>query len=231
MSITPLDYDNDNVYINPARIFGHKREGPCSLKSTVPVTDLCIKNKDTLAAGIVIGIVVQESWLDNGTEDVYIRNAAHTFACLDKIVKDDNGDIHHCGDCTKVSCSCNICIFESKYTEGLTDLSYFEDLLQLQNKETKDLLKGFDDICVLFMTVCQLQAKHWNKCSDYYTKCFAEKVPYSAYKFDEVCPDYIDCLNELLALPLSEQMDKYNRMLRVMEYIEHPTPIEGIPWW
>ena len=229
MLITPLDYDGDNVYINPAHIFGHKRDGPCNLKSVIPVTNLCIKNKDVLAAGIVISTVTQESWLARGPEDVYIRNAAHTFACLDKIVKDDNGDIEHCGDCTKVASSCDICIFEDRYTRGLIDLSYFEDLLQLQNKETKDVLKKFNNGCVLFMTVCQLQAKHWNEFSLHYKK---QSVAFPVYpSFNGVSPSYVDCINELLVLPENEQMLKYNRMLKVREYIENPTPIEGIPWW
>ena len=228
MSVTHLPYANE-AYINPIHVFGHKRDGPYKLKSTIPVTDMLIKNKDAFSAGVVIGTVTQESWLDNGRDDVYIRNAAHSFACIDKIVKDNNGDIEHCGDCTKVSCSCDICIFENKYLEGLLDLSYFEDLLQIQNEEIKNKLKQFTNQCVLFMTICQFQAKHWIECMEYYKKKYNEgglMVP-----FNQVCPSYIDCLNEFLAMQEDEQMILYNRMLKVREYIENPIPIEGIPWW
>ena len=206
-------------FISPKHIFGHKRKSITELESSICVKDMCLKNKDVLAASIVINNVTQSDWVGVTSCDSYIAKAAHSFACLDDI----KSCPQHSGDCTLQAASCNICIFEGYYAQGLIDLSYFEQLIECQDKEIKDKLNKFN-ICILFMTICQLQEKFWNKRREEYSsnQQHSTVIDY---------PSYIKSLNEFLEMSEEEQMVKYNRMVKVYEFIQNPTKIEGIPWW
>ena len=148
--------------------------------------------------------------------DKYIKEAAYRYALLESVDKDRG---IHGGDCTKVCGSCSLCVNEGLYVEGLCDLSFFEELLRIQPTEIKT---KYDDSCVLFMTICQFQEKYWNEFDQHYKK-------HGCY--DKECPTYIECLREFFSLSDNEQDEKYNRMKKVKEYVDNPTPIEGIPWW
>ena len=212
------NYPNEFL-ANPAHIFGHRRKSPYDLISLIDVKDMCYKNKNAFAAGIMIHGVYNTFFHKNDNKnDRYIREAAYRFASLETVNKDRG---IHGGDCTKACGSCSLCINEGLYVEGLCDLCYFEDLINIQSTEIKT---KYDDSTVLFMTICQLQEKYWNDFDQHYDEhgCFEKgKNP----------PDYVECLRKFFSLPENEQQEKYNRMVKVKEYIDNPTPIEGIPWW
>lgn len=133
----------------------------------------------------------------------------------------------HFGDCVKQAISCNICIFEGYYCEGLLDLSYFQSLIDYQDKEVKDKLAKFNT-CILFMTICQLQENYWNEYTAHISAGFKNNIQTT---FTKEFLNYIDCLNQFLGMTEEEQMVKYARMEKVYEYIQNPTKIDGIPWW
>jgi len=211
--------------INPAYIFGHQRQNVNSLTSTVSVKELCLKNKDTFASGLISNSICVAFFDNKYPEDFYIRKAAIRLAVLDDV---ENNVDKHCGNCTKVASTCLVCLSETIYTDGLENLSYFDSLLQKQNKESKNILSRFTDTCILFMTICQLQETYWNEYAEFCKKNFAIGC-FDCY--DKDCPEYDESLKDFLAMSRETQDEKYERMKKVREYIENPTPIEGIPWW
>jgi hypothetical protein len=42
---------------------------------------------------------------------------------------------------------------------------------------------------------------------------------------------YFESLKTFMEMTEDGQNERYNRMKKVREYIENPTPVEGIPWW
>jgi hypothetical protein len=210
MSLIDLSYSNEAL-IDPTYLFGHVRKNSSDLTSMVSVKDICMKNKDAFVAGIISHIAWGQ--LGNGKEDLYIRGTAWILVVLDDVEKDDGA---HCGDCTKVAVSCNICICESIFAEGISNLSYFKDLLEVQNEKIKSQLSKFDN-CILFMTICQFEEKYWNDFTNSYKEL---KIP-----------TYFESLKVFMEMSEDEQNERYDRMKKVREYIENPIPIEGIPWW
>lgn len=204
-----IPYTNE-AYINAKYVFGHQRRNEYNLVSHVSVKDLMLKNKDVLAVAVVMNTAKESHWNAREGEDVYIRMCAYTFACLDD-------DLAHCGDCICVACSCNTCRYERYYCEALVEICYFEDLIQIQSSEIKELIKNYD-INILLLVVMQMTQSYWDNWKSNYDNGIMD-------------PNSETCLREFLALSVEEQQEKYNRMVKVMEYINNPVKIEGIPWW
>lgn len=135
---------------------------------------------------------------------------AYTFACLDDTQE-------HGGDCTYAPSTCITCLYETYYCEALVQIAYFEDLLQIQPKEIKEMLIKYNDI-ILLLTVLQMTQSYWDNWQHNYDNHIKE-------------PDSESCLREFLTLSAEEQHERYKRMEKVMNYVNNPIPIEGIPWW
>jgi hypothetical protein len=114
---------------------------------------------------------------------------------------------HHCGDCTGVPQSCIKCIFEEAYGNALRDLCYFDDLLQIQ------FIKKYNTT-ILLMTIIQMQESYWDD-----------------FLGGGILPEYDVLLKQFLDLSKEEQEEQYNRMVKVMDYVKNPVPLDGIPWW
>jgi len=212
----------DDIYINGKYIFGHNRKSITEFYSTVLVEDLLLKNKDVFAAGI-IDRGVSDFAFHKGTDDLYIRASAWYIAQLDNI----HG---HYGDCTKACGSCTRCIIESLYTDGLTELVCFDNLINKLDINNKNKLAKYDS-CILFMTICQFQEEYWRGFSDRCKEHFSKKDNTMILKYEKECPTCSESLETFLNMTEEEQLEKYNRMKLVREYIENPTKIQGIPWW
>lgn len=209
--LTNLPYNNEYT-IKSKHIFGHIRKNESKLISTISVKELCTKNKNALAAGIIYNGVTDILSLNNDIEDIYIRQSAHTYALLDD--RETLNSLHN-GDCVKMPMSCITCICEDIYTTGLCELSYFEELINFQQDDKIINKLSKFDTCILYMTVHQYGEYYWH---NYQTSNI------------ELLSDY-DYLLQFLSLSDDEQYVKYNRMKKIREYIENPIIIEGIPWW
>lgn len=181
----------------------------------VSVKDLFLKNRHVFAASVVIHGSNESEFVDDGGEDLYIIHAAYCFASLN--TTDKQKEVLF-GDCTRQVINCQTNIDEARYAEALSDLLYFNDLLRVQSNEIKDMINKFDDNYTLFMTICQLREKYWIT----FRKTCKEtgKYPKDPY------PDYKDCLIEFLHMPNIKQMQLYNRMEKVKEYVYNHSPID-----
>ncbi len=213
----------DDIYINGKYIFGHNRKSNTEFYSTVSVKELLLKNKDVFAAGIIDHTVSDFAFHNQGTDDLYISASAWCIANVDDI----NG---HYGDCTKACSTCTLCMVESIYTDGLTELVCFDGLLNKLDTNNKNKLAKYDS-CILFMTICQFQEEYWKEFSSHYDERFSKKDNNAISNYEKECPTYTKSLEIFLNMTDEEQLEKYNRMKLVREYIENPTKIEGIPWW
>lgn len=216
--------DND-IYVNPKYIFGHNRKSNIEFYSTVSVEKLLLKNKDVLAAGIIDHTVTDYAFHDKGPEDLYIRASAWWIAHFGGTYKDG-----HTGDCTKLPASCSLCMLESLYTDGLSNILCFDELISKLDEDSKNKLSGYNS-CILFMTICQLQEEYWREFSDYCKEYYTIEDNKPPCNFTKDCSSYKELLQKFLNMTEEEQLEKYNRMKLVREYIENPTKIEGIPWW
>lgn len=220
MQIQLTDINTDQLSIYPCYIFGHVRKSYSDFISLIPVKDLFMKNRDILAVSAVMKGSYEPCFHQRQDHDLYVVTAAYIIASLDSADTDKG---IHCGDCTKVPATCTTCLYEGQYAEALMDLSYFNDLVQVQNNEIKEILKKFNDSTVLFMVICQFREIYWIN----FKKSYNETGKFS----DDSCPDYKDSLTEFLQTSEDNQMSLYKRMETVKSYVMNPTAIEGIPWW
>lgn len=204
-----LPYNNE-LCVSTKYVFGHERINSSKLISHISVKEMMLKNKAVMAVASVSNTARESNWNAKEGQDVYIRMVAYMYACLEDTTT-------HCGDCICVSCSCITCMYESYYCEALGDISYFEDLLQIQPAEIKQILNKYDTI-ILLMTLMQMIQPYW----DNFMVNYNNKVE---------DPNIDSCLRTFLSLTEGEQQEKYQRMVKVWEYVNNPIKIEGIPWW
>ena len=225
---------SDKVHtINPKYVFGHQR-GPNhnDFISKISVKELLLQNPDVLAVAVMgYAPCDQEFHKGTGNEDIYINAIAHKLAIIDLT----NGI--HCGDCIKVASSCEICMLETYYVDGLSLISYFDDFLEKMETSTKDTIKQYDPI-ILLMTLLQMQEIYWTA----FTNNLDAKYKDAARTPGTVChPDdfshldkYLDIeksLTMFLDFPVEKQQELYSRMEKVRQFAINPDKVEGIPWW
>lgn len=209
--------------INPAYLFGHRKNDVIGLFSMISVKELCLKNKDAFAAGLIIYSVYDSYFDTKNSTDYYIKKAAISFSILDDVEKCKG---YHKHICEKPSFSCPMCIYESRYIDGLFELSHFETVLSGQSDIIKNELKRFDNTCILFMTICQMQEIYWFNYSE--SLLNHVKFDFVPSEYDKECPEYEDSLNDFLIMSKDNQNERYERMKKIREYIENPYKINNI---
>lgn len=170
--------------------FGHVRNN--GLQSSVYVRDLFLVNKGLLALSVVEEVVYNSPWL-NKTGDVYINYTSDKLAILNNLTLD------HCGDCTAIPATCQVCLFESYYLEAL-------ELLATYNKIVGDEFPKYNRI-TLIMTIMQLAEKYWLK--------YTENITQPMTEYDEN-----SLFEEFKNLSELKQDLKYTRMDNLRDYIE-----------